>query len=91
MSDDDIIGYCTTCGLSHSKGARLKRLRRMLPEEARGIRESYSCIYGRGANRERMLYRDLHDLGARKLRQALPGRKRKTSNANRCLWTLSTN
>jgi hypothetical protein len=64
---------CADCGLSHEQGARLVRLKRMLPATAEDIYSTYPCTYPirKGRNRQsngqgsRMLFRDLQLLGAR--------------------------
>jgi len=58
--------YCVNCGFTHRKPNRLKRLRRTLPADVKMIRETWSCVYGNGEDqtKDRMLFRDLKDLGA---------------------------
>jgi hypothetical protein len=60
---------CADCGYSHAREARMKRVKRMLPCTFADIYTAYPCTYPAEGNvkdspASRMLYRDLHDLGA---------------------------
>lgn len=67
---------CLECGLSHAKADRLKRVLRLLPATGVMIQEAYPCTYPitytatweyadkKSEAAARMMYRDLHDLGA---------------------------
>jgi len=64
-----IEDLCADCGYSHAREARMKRVKRMLPCTHRDIYTAYPCTYPAEGNAQaspaaRMLYRDLHDLGA---------------------------
>jgi hypothetical protein len=62
------LKFCVDCGLSHAIEDRLSRLNRMLPCTYKEIWEVYPCTYPdeqyRGRYENRMLFRDLHALGA---------------------------
>lgn len=70
VGGDPVFTTCLECGLSHRMESRLKILRRMLPCTPRDVAEAYPCIWPaevdpeKGACAPRMLFRDLHKLGA---------------------------
>jgi len=67
--EKEIEDLCADCGYSHAREARMKRVKRMLPCTFQDIYMAYPCTYPAEGNAQaspasRMLYRDLHDLGA---------------------------